>query len=194
MDQDSVPGPTSGISMDLGIFSKSQSRHFPKSNPRIFRDFLKPIHNCLLRVLTRAHNLGHDNRQLIQNIYRIKLRICQNIYYFRFFMLQAIVFPFMIHEQLITSSFCKILWWSILIQSFAKFIMGDILADTAIPGNASNLCVPATSTQAERVFSWMGWLLKKEGSVCHENLSTCNYPWPIGGQSSALDLIHISHF
>ena len=57
-----------------------------------------------------------------------------------------------------------------------------------------NLCVPATSTQAERVFSWMGWLLKKEGSVCHENLSTCNYPWPIGGQSSALDLIHISHF
>ena len=23
------------------------------------------------------------------------------------------------------------------------------------------LCVPATSTQAERVFSWMGWLLNK---------------------------------
>ena len=92
MDQDSVPGPTSGISMDLGIFSKSQSRHFPKSNPRIFRDFLKPIHNCLLRVLTRAHNLGHDNRQLIQNIYQIKLRICQNIYYFRFFMLQKRLF------------------------------------------------------------------------------------------------------
>ena len=94
MDQDSVPGPTSGISMDLGIFSKSQSRHFPKSNPRIFRDFLKPIHNCLLRVLTRAHNLGHDNRQLIQNIYQIKLRICQNIYYFRLFMLQSDCFSF----------------------------------------------------------------------------------------------------
>ncbi len=24
------------------------------------------------------------------------------------------------------------------------------------------LCVPATSAQAERVFSWMGWLLNKE--------------------------------
>ena len=23
------------------------------------------------------------------------------------------------------------------------------------------LCVPSTSTQAERVFSWMGWLLNK---------------------------------
>ena len=33
--------------------------------------------------------------------------------------------------------FCKILGWSILIQSFAKLIMGDILADTAILGNVS---------------------------------------------------------
>ena len=48
-----------------------------------------------------------------------------------------IVFPFIIQEQLISSSFCKILWWSILIQSFAKFIMGDILADTAILSNVS---------------------------------------------------------
>ena len=48
-----------------------------------------------------------------------------------------IVFPLIIQEQLISSSFCKILGWSILIQSFAKFIMGDILADTAILGNAS---------------------------------------------------------
>ena len=40
-----------------------------------------------------------------------------------------------------------------------------------------NLCVPATITQAERVFSWMEWLLKKEGFVCQENLSTCNYSW-----------------
>ena len=82
----------------------------------------------------------------------------------------------MIQEQLIISTFCKILESSILIQSFAKFIMGNILADTAILGNASkeNLCVPAISTQAERVYSWMGWLLKKEGFVCQENLSTCN--------------------
>ena len=50
---------------------------------------------------------------------------------------KVIVFPFMIQEQLITSSFCKNLGWSILIQSFTKFIMGDILADTAILGNAS---------------------------------------------------------
>ena len=48
-----------------------------------------------------------------------------------------IVFPFIIQEQLISSSFCKILGWSILIQSFAKLIMGDILADTAILSNAS---------------------------------------------------------
>ena len=48
-----------------------------------------------------------------------------------------IVFPFIIQEQLLSSSFCKILGWSILIQSFAKFIMGDILADTAILGNTS---------------------------------------------------------
>ena len=40
-----------------------------------------------------------------------------------------IVFPFMIQEQLITFSFCKIHGWSILIQSFAKFIMGDTYVD-----------------------------------------------------------------
>ena len=41
--------------------------------------------------------------------------------------------------------------------------MGDILADTAILGIASKKePVPATSTQGERVFSWMGWLLKKK--------------------------------
>ena len=108
-----------------------------------------------------------------------------------FHVTKAIVFPFMIHEQLITSSFCKILWWSILIQSFAKFTMGDILADTAIPGNASNLCVPATSTQAERVYSWIGWLLKKKtlsvGRIC-QNATI------LERQSLALDWIHISHF
>ena len=47
------------------------------------------------------------------------------------------VFPFVVKEELITSSVCKILGWSILIQLFAKFIMGDILADTAILANAS---------------------------------------------------------
>ena len=47
------------------------------------------------------------------------------------------VFPFIIQVQLMSSSFCKFLGWSILIQSFAKLIMDDILADTAILGNAS---------------------------------------------------------
>ena len=48
-----------------------------------------------------------------------------------------IVFPFIIQEQLISSSFCKNLGWSILIHLFAKFIIGDILADTVILANAS---------------------------------------------------------
>ena len=50
-----------------------------------------------------------------------------------------IVFPFILQVQLLLllPSFCKILGWSILIQSFAKFIMGAILVDTAILGNAS---------------------------------------------------------
>ena len=80
----------------------------------------------------------------------------------------------MVEEELITSSVCKILGWSILIQLFAKFIMGDILADTAILANASKkepLCSCYKHT------SWMGWLLKKEGFVCQENLSTCNNSW-----------------
>ena len=52
--------------------------------------------------------------------------------------------------------------------------MGDILADTAILANASKkepLCSCYKHT------SWMGWLLKKEGFVCQENLSTCNNSW-----------------
>ena len=83
---------------------------------------------------------------------------------------------FLIQQELITSSFCKILGWSILIQLFAKFIVGDILADTAILANASKkelLCSCCKHT------SWMGWLLKKEDFVwqMQENLSTCNYSW-----------------
>ena len=46
-----------------------------------------------------------------------------------------IAFHFIKQERLISSLFCKILGWSILIQSFAKFIMGDILADGAILGS-----------------------------------------------------------
>ena len=80
--------------------------------------------------------------------------------------------------------------WSLSL--FAKFLGGPFLFShlqsslwvtswltlqyLATPAR-KNLCVPATSTQAERVFSWMEWLLKKEGFVCQENLSTCNYSW-----------------
>ena len=69
---------------------------------------------------------------------------------------------------MITSSVRKIIGWSILIQLFAKFIMGDILADTAILANASKkepLCSFSKRT------SWMGWLLKKEGLVCQHAIS-----------------------
>jgi len=81
---------------------------------------------------------------------------------------------------------------SLSVPRFAKFLGGPFLFShlqsslwvtswltlqyLATPAR-KNLCVPATSTQAERVFSWMEWLLKKEGFVCQENLSTCNYSW-----------------
>ena len=42
-------------------------------------------------------------------------------------------------------------WWRLKEKDF------PILARLA----KKHLCVPATSTQAERVFSWMGWLLNK---------------------------------
>ena len=32
------------------------------------------------------------------------------------------------------------------------------------------LCVPGTNTQAERVFSWMGWLLNKRRLFLKDNL------------------------
>ena len=88
-----------------------------------------------------------------------------------------IVFPFVIQEELITSSFCKILGWSILIQSFAKFIMGDILADTAILGIASKkepLWSYYEHTSRARI-QLDGMAAEKEGFVCQENLSACNY-------------------
>ena len=88
-----------------------------------------------------------------------------------------IVFPFIIHVQLISSSFCKILGWSILIQLFAKFIMGDILADTAILANASKkepLCSCYKHT------SWMGWLLKKRALSVRR---ICQHATILEGQS-----------
>ena len=85
-----------------------------------------------------------------------------------------IVFTFMIQEQLITSSFCKNLGWSILIHLFAKFIMGDILADTAILGNAIKkepLCSCKEHTSRARL-QLDGMAAEKEGFVFKENLLT----------------------
>ena len=84
-----------------------------------------------------------------------------------------IVFPFIIQEQLLSSSF----GWSILIPSFAKFIMGDILADTAILSNASKKeplcsCYEHTSRACDQM---NGMAAEKEGFVRQENLSTCNF-------------------
>jgi len=87
----------------------------------------------------------------------------------------------MIQEQLITYSFCRIRGWSILIQSFAKFIMGDILADTAILGIAIKkepLCSCYEHTRRAHI-QLDGVAAEKEGFVCLENMSTCNYSWAL---------------
>ena len=79
----------------------------------------------------------------------------------------------MIQEQLITSSFCKKLGWSILIHLFAKFI----LADTAILSNVSKkepLCSCYVHT-SRACLQRDGMAAEKDGFVWQENLSTCNY-------------------
>ena len=44
---------------DPGIFSKSRSRDSQKYNPGIFRDFQKPLNNCILRLSTPF--IDHNN-------------------------------------------------------------------------------------------------------------------------------------
>ena len=70
----------------------------------------------------------------------------------------------MVEEELITSSVCKILGWSILIQLFAKFIMGDILADTAILGKREPICSCNEHTSRARL-QLDGMAAEKEGLV-----------------------------
>ena len=48
-----------GIPGYPGIFSKSQSRDSQKFNPGIFRDFQKPLNNCILRLSTPF--IDHSN-------------------------------------------------------------------------------------------------------------------------------------
>ena len=88
-----------------------------------------------------------------------------------------IVFPFVVQEEQITSSFGKILGWSILIQLFAKFIIGD----TAILGKASKkepLC------SCYKYTNWMGWLLKKKAL---SGRMICQHATILEGHSWALD-------
>merc|ERR1712020_830420 len=98
-----------------------------------------------------------------------------------------IVFPFMIQEQLLSSTFCKILGWSILIPSFAKFIMGDILADTAILSNASKkepLCSCYKHT-SRACLQLNGMAAEKKRALSLRKI--CQHATILEGQSWALD-------
>ena len=80
-----------------------------------------------------------DFPKLIKNIYQIKPRICQNIYYFCLFMLQRQSECFSFHDTGSADHFL-FLQNSWVVHSYSvicKFIMSDILADTAILSNAS---------------------------------------------------------
>ena len=94
----------------------------------------------------------------------MKLTIFLNIYFFRPFSYKMNVSPLEIQEELITSSFCKILGW---------FIIGDILDDTAIFANSSKREPPCSCYK--HTSCCCCW--KKEGFDCRENLSTCNSSW-----------------
>ena len=57
-----------------------------------------------------------------------------------------------------------LVWWSLLFPRFWRLAM-------------KYLCVPATSTQAERVFRWMGFLLNKRRlSLSGESVSMQLFP------------------
>ena len=67
--------------------------------------------------------------------------------------------------------------WSLPL--FAKILGGPFLFI-----QSHVLCVPAMSTQADRVFSWMGWLLKKKAL---SGRRICQHAIILEGQSWALD-------
>ena len=91
-------------------------------------------------------------------------------------MLQSDCFSFHVQEQLITSFFLQN---SLVVHLQSSLWVTSLLTLQYLATLArKNLCVPATSTQAEGVYSWMGWLLKKEvfvRRICQQ--STCNYSW-----------------
>ena len=74
-----------------------------------------------------------------------------------------IVFPFMIQEQLITFSFCKIHGWSILIQSFAKFIMGDTYVDAK------------TVLDSVKSSTWKFFKFRMSGGEVDKNYAFCRF-------------------
>ena len=91
---------------------------------------------------------------------------------------------FLIQQELITSSFCKILGWSIQYSVICKVHYRTL---QYLPTLArKNLCVPSKSTQAGLDGCWK----KKALSVRR----ICQLATILEGQSSALDWIHISHF
>ena len=93
---------------------------------------------------------------------------------------------FLIQQELITSSFCKIIGWSILIQSFAKFIMGDILGDNAILSNASKkkpLC--SCYKHTSRACLQLNGMAAKKRALSVRKI--CQHATILEGQSCALD-------
>ena len=120
--------------------------------------------------------------QFIKKIYQIKLRIFQNIHYFRLFLLQNDCFSFHHTRTAAQFLFLQNSWVVHSYSLLSKFIMGDILADTAIFANASKKeplcsCYERTSRACLQL---NGMAAQKKGFVCQENLSTCNYRKVLG--------------
>ena len=69
----------------------------------------------------------------------------------------------MIQEQLITFSFCKIHGWSILIQSFAKFIMGDTYVDAK------------TVLDSVKSSTWKFFKFRMSGGEIDKNYAFCRF-------------------
>ena len=89
---------------------------------------------------------------------------------------------------MITSSVRKIIGWSILIQLFAMFIMGDILADTAILSNASKkepLCSSCYEHTSRVCLQLNGMAAEKKRALSVGKI--CQHATILEGQSWALD-------
>ena len=72
-----------------------------------------------------------------------------------------LAFPFLMQEQLITFSFCKIHGWSILNQSFANFIMGDTFVDAKTVLDPRHFFCQALFDNLWRFMCFLGTFLGK---------------------------------